>query len=161
MRQKDESLQSIVQDLTRQLSKYIPVSLSILERHNRGYEELDSLRLSLEELRELLSDYFDEASRDADKVAERLAQLERLSILEKTGTNQKETLEIKKAISDDLYYESLRRELIQQTKNLARTQEKAAKYGIDIPVKLSNEIEIYTERIEAIKTELDSAHRRH
>lgn len=147
-------MQKDIADLIVQIRRQIALSAAILERFARSYEELDGLRLGLEELRELLSDYFAESGRNADRIAERLERLERLAILEKVQT--KETLEIKSEITDDLYRATLRHELIQQTKNLAYTREKAAKYGLDIPVKIQNELALFEERIEAIQKELGS-----
>lgn len=153
---RQNNLLSLITDLTRQISRYIPISLEILERHNRGYEELDSLHLSLEELRELLSDYFSESSRNADKISERLSRLERLAILEKTSSNPTETQQIKAEISKDLRLSSLRTALVQEVQNLTHTLEKRAHYGIDVPVKILNEIQLYTERIDALKEQIDN-----
>ncbi len=145
-----------VNDLVKQVSKYLPVSLTILERHNRAFEELDTIRLRLEEQRELLADYFEESGRQNDKILDRLERVERLEILDRTGNiSGREAQRIKETVESEAHQRALQKELRQQVKNLDNAKNRAAKYGIDIPTRLVNEIEAYQERIEAIKQELD------
>jgi hypothetical protein len=44
---------------------------------------------------------------------------------------------------------------MQQTKNLDSAKLRAAKYGMDIPIRILNEISSYEERISTIKQELE------
>lgn len=142
-------------DIQNQISRLIGTANSLMERYSRAMEEIDFIRLSLEELRELLSDYFSESGRNADRISERLQRLERLAILEKTHTNPRETQQIKSNISNDLRRDSLLATLAQEQRNLNHALERRAHYGFDVPTRLLNEIETYTERIEALKEELN------
>lgn len=142
-------------DLTNQITRLIAVANALMERNARSFEELDGVRLSLEEIREILVDFFDEAGRKDDRIAERLERLERLLLLKQTQTNLEEARQIEKSITLDLRRDSMQRELIQQIKNLQRANERAARYGINIPTDLANEIEVYQERIDILRGELN------
>lgn len=105
-----------VQDLSRQVGRYLPISLDALERHNRAYEELDGLKLALEEMRELQSEHFQENARWADKLSKHNERLERYVILTKmTGMgNAAEISEIEKIVGKEHVERVLREELVTQ-----------------------------------------------
>lgn len=144
-------------DLTNQITRLIAVANALMERNARSFEELDGVRLSLEEIRGILIDFFDEAGRKDDRIAERLERLERLLLLKQTRTNPEEAEQLEKSITLDLRHNSVQRELVQQMKNLQRANEKAARYGMNVPTELMNEMELYQERIQALRGELDGA----
>lgn len=79
-------------------------------------DEIDGIRLMLEEARELLLEHFEENSRSNDKVSERLERLERLEILVRTGANPGETQDLRQEISMEHIKRALRKELVEQQK---------------------------------------------
>lgn len=148
--------QSANQDLINQVKRLIGTTNAVIERYARGFEELDGIRLNLEEIRVVLNELVEEHSRWADKISERLDRLERLEILDRTGNmSLPEARRIKQDVADENHLRALRQELAQQVRNLDKANQKAAKYGMDIPVKLANEIEMFEERIKALREELD------
>lgn len=144
-------------DLTNQITRLIAVANALMERNARSFEELDGVRLSLEEIRGILIDFFDEAGRKDDRIAERLERLERLLLLKQARANSDEAERIEKSITLDLWRDSMQRELVQQMRNLQRVNERAARYGMNVPTDVINEIELYQERIGALRRELDGA----
>jgi len=144
---------STVSDLIRQVSRYLPISLNALERHNRAYEELDSIRLSLEEQRELLSDHFQENSRWADALSKRIDRLERYMILSRMVGGSQDTLQIESSVSKEHIERALREELVNQQqlviqyqKNINIIKQRIAKSGESV-ISL-NELEEYQSKLD-------------
>lgn len=120
-----------------------------MERFARGYEEIDTIRLTQEEHRELLSDHFQENAHWADKLSERMDRLERYVILSRMyGSPTRETIQIEGSVSKEHIERTLREELTvqkelmqQYQKNINKVNITVAKYGETVP--LMNELENY------------------
>ena len=148
---------SVLEDLVRQVRNLVIVTTSVVERYARSFEELDFIRLMLEEQRETIRDHFEEVGRQTDKMLDRMERIERLEILDRTGNiTSREAQRIKEDVASEAHQRALRRELAQQTKNLDNARNRAAKYGVlDVPTRIINEIESYEERIVVLKQELE------
>lgn len=100
------------------------------------------------------SEWFNEATKAIDKLALQVAELRQLAILEKVGNIKKATL-VREHIQLDLQKDALRQELAQLQTNLNKARIRAARYGMNIPTDLDNEIETYQKSIERARTELE------
>lgn len=154
-----------VEDLTIQVRRLIGTANALMERYARVAEELDAVRLALEELREILGDHFSENSRWADILSKRMDRVEQYTILSKIGdsrageiTQQVTGEHIRRTLREEL---GTQQELLQQyQKNIDRVKLKVAKYGETVP--LMNEMDDYvreiakvTEAIERIREALN------
>ena len=148
-----DKLIAAINDLTRQVRNLIVVTSSVLERHSRSMEELDSLRLAQEEQREHLRDHFQENTRWSDKLDRSLRELQRYIIMVKmTGGGNQETREIESKFSKQQIEDALKEELVQQQglilqyqKNSIHVAGQIAKYGETVP--LMNELSEYQDKI--------------
>ena len=151
---------SVVNDLVRQVSKYLPVSLGVLERHNRAYEELDSIRLALEELRELIKELIIESGRQADSTNKHLYRVEQYVILKGMMGAGRETIQVESEVAKEHIERALSERLTEQQelakqyqKNITKVNERIAKFG-DTVASL-NELDEYQGKLdkalEAIK----------
>jgi uncharacterized membrane-anchored protein YhcB (DUF1043 family) len=135
-----------------QIRRFIAMARDILERYARTFEELEGIRLSLEESRELLADHFEENARWADNLSGRIDRLERYIILVRmTGGNQ-QTVEIESKTSREHIDRALRMELVTQQelilqyqKNIDKVKLRIAKFGETVP--LLNELDDYQKQI--------------
>ena len=148
-----DKLIAAINDLTRQVRNLIVVTSSVLERHSRSMEELDSLRLAQEEQREHLRDHFQENTRWSDKLDRSLRELQRYIIMVKmTGGGNQETRDIESKFSKQQIEDALKEELVQQQglilqyqKNSIHVAGQIAKYGETVP--LMNELSEYQDKI--------------
>lgn len=139
MTTKDDLLNkliSVVNDLVRQVSRLIGTVNGVIERYARGYEELDNIRLALEEQRELIKDLIIESSRQADSTNKHLYRVEQYNILKGMFGIGRETLQIESEVSKEHIERALAERLVEQQKlaeqyqkNIYLTQEGIAKYG--------------------------------
>jgi chromosome segregation ATPase len=143
-----------LEDLTTNVRRLVGIVNSLLERFARGYEELDSNRLALEEIREHLGEYFEESSIWANGLSKRIDRLEQYIILSRMGDAQ-QSGEITQQVKGEHIRRSLREELTTQQelltqyhKNIDRVKIKIAKYGETTP--LMNEIDDYQREIDKI-----------
>ncbi len=144
---------SVVNDLVRQVSKYLSVSLNVLERHNRAYEELDAIRLSQEEFRELIKELIIESGRQADSVNKHLYRVEQYTILKGMFGIGRETLQIESEVAKEHIERALSERLVEQQKlveqyqkNIARVGLSIARYGETVP--LLNELDEYQSKLD-------------
>jgi len=145
--------QSTLDDLIRQLNKLISTAYVLIERFARGYEEIDSNHLALEEMRELLSDHFQENSRWADALSRRIDRLERYTILSRMVGSSQDTLQIESSVSKEHIERALREELVNQQqlviqyqKNINIIKQRIAKFGES--VNSLNELEEYQSKLD-------------
>ncbi len=125
---------------------------AVIERFARGYEELDGIRLSVEEIRSVLADHFEENSHWANELSKRIDRLERYTVLTRMFGSNPETIQVEAVVSREHIRRALREELttqqeiiLQYQKNIDRVRLKMAKYGDTIP--LMNELEDYEKQI--------------
>lgn len=147
--------QTTLDDILRQVQRLIGTTNAIMERYSRAMEELDSLRLSLEEIRELLPEHFEESARWADGLSRKMDRLEQYVILKGIDPSGygRQTLQIEATVAREHIDRALREELVNQQqivlqyqKNANKVQLSIAKYGETVP--LMNELEDYQTRIE-------------
>lgn len=145
-------------DLIHQIRKLITASNILLERFARGYEELDSHRLAIEEIRELLTEHFEENARWADAISKRLDRVEQYTILSRIGDSR--AGEITQQVTGEHLRRGLRQELggqqellLQYHKNVERVKLKIAKYGETVP--LMNELDDYEREIDKISEAIE------
>jgi hypothetical protein len=151
-----------VSDLVRQVSRYLPISLNALERHNRAYEELDAIRLALEEQRELVKELIIESSRHADGTNKRLDRVEEYTILVGMGkVDSRKAGEITQEVSDEHVERNLSERLVEQQRllltyqdNLARVKQNVAEMGYE-SVENSNKVKDYQNKINKITEVID------
>ena len=141
-----------VDDLIRQINRLIGTSNAIMERYARAMEELDGIRLSLDEARELLADHFDENARWADNLSRRMDRQERYVILKGMGGGR-ETIQIETVVSREHISQALREELVvqqeltlQYSRNIEKVKLKIAKFGDTVA--LLNEMDDYQKQID-------------
>jgi hypothetical protein len=151
--------QTTIDDVFKQISRLIGTAHALMERFARGYEEIDSIKLALEEQRELLADHFSENSRWADKLSDRMDRIEQYTVLGRFG-NTSATLQIEAVVSKEHIERSLREELVTQRelwsvyqKNLDRLRLQIAKFG-DTVARL-NEIDDYEHKLIAIEEKIE------
>jgi len=123
-----------------------------MERYARAMEELDGIRLSLDEGRELLADHFDENARWADNLSRRMDRQERYVILKGMGGGR-ETIQIETVVSREHISQALREELVvqqeltlQYSRNIEKVKLKIAKFGDTVA--LLNEMDDYQKQID-------------
>jgi DNA repair ATPase RecN len=149
--------QSTIDDLIRQINKFVGVANSVMERYANVAEQVSGIQVQLLALEGALRDHFDEAGRRDNNLAKQVERLERLEILDRTGNAYSiDAQQIRKEIKTEHTDNVLRQELAQQIKNLEYVRLKMAKFGVNIPVDLINEAEAYTEQIDRIRKELNS-----
>jgi hypothetical protein len=144
-------------DLLKQLTKYLPVSLSVLERHNRAYEELDSVRLEIEVLKEIQRENTFESSRWANQLSKDMHRLEEWIILARIGKEDSPKAgEITQEVSREHIERSLSEQLTEQQKllqtyqrNLARVQQSIAEMGYET-IENMNKREDFERKIQRI-----------
>jgi len=148
-----DQLIAIVTDLVREVGKFIRVDSDLAQRYSRSMEELDSIRLALEEQREILQDHFIENSHWANELSRRIDRLERYTILVRMFGSNAETIQVETVVSREHIKRALREELmaqqdiiLQYQKNVDRVKLRIAKYGETVP--LMNELEDYQRKIE-------------
>lgn len=131
-----QKLISIVTDLVREVSRFIRVDNDLAERYSRSMEELDSLRLSQEELRELIKELIVESSRHADNTNKHLYRVEQYVILKGMMGVGRETLQVESTVSKEHIERALSERLSEQQelarqyqKNIAKVNERIAKFG--------------------------------
>ena len=140
-------------DDLNQIKRFIGLARDILERYGRAMEELDSLRLAMEEIRETLSDHFGENSRWADDLSRKMDRLERYVILVRIVGSNTETIAVEGAVSREHIERALREELVSQQelilqyqRNIDRVKIRIAKFGETVP--LMNELDDYQKQVE-------------
>jgi len=148
-----QRLIAIVTDLVREVGKFIRVDSDLAQRYSRSMEELDGIRLALEEQREILQDHFIENSHWANELSRRIDRLERYTILVRMFGGNAETIQVEAVVSREHIQRALREELttqqeliLQYQKNIDRVRLKVARYGETIP--LMNELDDYQKQIE-------------
>lgn len=152
-----QKLISIVTDLSKEVSKFIRVDNDLIERYSRSMEELDSVRLSNEELRELIKDLIVESGRQADSVNRRLDRQEEFIILVGMGkSGSQKAGEITQEVSREHIDRSLQEELVEQQKllmtydrNIARVKQSIAEMGYET-VENANKLDTYQSKIDKI-----------
>lgn len=127
--------QSTLDDLVRQLNKFIGVANSVVERSARQAEEYDSNRLANEEIRELLKEFIEESGRFANGLSGQMERLERYVILKAMGGGR-ETIQIEHVVAREHIERALREELVSQQeliqqyqRNIDKVKLKIAKFG--------------------------------
>jgi hypothetical protein len=149
--------QSTLDDLIRQLAKFIGVANAVLERYAHTAEEINGIRVQLLALEEILRDYTEESGRRDDRLTKQIERLERLEILDRTGhAHSIDADTIRKSITGEHLNNSLMEELTLIVNNLDYARIKAARYGVNVPTDLFNEIQSYTEQIDRIRNELEN-----
>jgi len=148
-----DQLIAIVTDLVREVGKFIRVDSDLAQRYSRSMEEMDGIRLALEEQRELLSDHFQDNANWANELSRRIDRLERYTILVRMFDGNAETIQVEAVVSREHIKRALREELttqqeliIQYQKNIDRVRLRIAKYGETIP--LLNELDDYQKQIQ-------------
>ncbi len=155
-----QKLISIVTDLVKEVSRFIRVDNDLAERYSRAMEELDSLRLSQEELRELIKELIVESSRHADSTNKHLYRVEQYVILKGMMGIGRETLQVESEVAKEHIERALSERLVEQQelakqyqKNITKVNERIAKFG-DTVASL-NELDEYQGKLdkalEAIK----------
>ncbi len=155
-----QRLISIVTDLVKEVSRFIRVDNDLAERYSRSMEELDSIRLSQEELRELIKELIVESSRQADSLNRRMDRQEQYVILKGMIGAGRETLQVESSVAHEHIERALSERLSEQQelakqyqKNITKVNERIAKFG-DTVASL-NELEEYQGKLdkalEAIK----------
>lgn len=146
--------QTDLDDLTRQLSRFVGTANALMERYARLAEEYDANRLATEEIRELIKELIEESGRWADSISKRMDRQERYVILSRMGDTQ-QSGEITQQVKGEHIRRSLREELTAQQellsqyhKNVDRVKIKIAKYGETVP--LMNEMDDYQREIDKI-----------
>ena len=149
--------QNQLDDLARQINKFIGTANAVMERYSRSMEEIDYLRLTGEELKELLKDFTEEAGIWADGISRRIDRLEQFVILSKIG-NKHKAGEITQEVGKEHIERTLREDLAEHQKllltyqrNIMRVKERIAKQGYDT-IEQANQLEDY-ERESAKLTE--------
>lgn len=144
--------QTTIDDVFRQINRFIGVANSVVERYSRVAEEYDSNRLAIEEIRELLKEFVEESSRWADGLSKRIDRLERYTILKGMGGGR-ETIQIEASVSREHIDRALREELVlqqelilQYQRNIDKVKIKIAKFGDTVA--LLNELEDYQKQID-------------
>lgn len=142
-----------IDDLVIQVRRLIGTVNGLLERFARGYEELDNIRLALEEQRELIKDLIVESSRQADSHNKKMDRLEQYVVLRGMGAVGRETLQIEDSVHKEHLEKALSEELSRQQglvrqyqKNISIVQEQVAKYGET--VSRLNELEEYQSKLD-------------
>lgn len=147
--------QLTIDDLTRQITRLIGTANALMERYADIAEEVRAIRIAQLADQGVTRDYFEEAGRRDDKLADRIERLERLEILDRTGNIYSiEANQIRKEVKGEHLERALRQELAQHIKNLDYAKLKAARFGVNIPVDIINEIETYQENVERARKEL-------
>ncbi len=155
-----QRLISVVTDLIKEVGRFIRVDNDLAERYSRSMEELDSLRLSQEELRELIKELIVESSRHADSLLKRMDRQEQYVILKGMIGVGRETLQVESTVSKEHIERALSERLSEQQelarqyqKNITKVNERIAKFG-DTVASL-NELDEYQGKLdkalEAIK----------
>ena len=146
-------------DELKQIRLFIAMARDILERYARTYEELEGIRLSLEEQRELQAEHFEENARWADSLSKRMDRQERYVILKGMATTDhlvgggRETIQIETIVAREHIDRALREELVTQQelilqyqKNIDKVKLKIAKFGDTVA--LVNEVDDYQKQID-------------
>ena len=148
-----DQLIAVVTDLVREVGKFIRVDSDLAQRYSRSMEEMDGIRLALEEQRELLSDHFQDNANWANELSRRIDRLERYTILVRMFDGNAETIQVEAVVSREHIKRALREELttqqeliLQYQKNIDRVRLRIARYGETVP--LMNELEDYQGQIE-------------
>lgn len=151
--------QTTIDDVLRKIDRLVGTANAVMERFARSMEELDSMRLAQEELRELFKEHFAENARWADKLSEQMIRLEQYTILGKFG-NISATLDIEAAVSKEHIKRALEENLVSQRelwsryqKNLNKVNELIALYGDN--VSRLNEVEQYETKILTIEKAIE------
>lgn len=148
-----QKLISIVTDLVREVGKFIRVDNDLAERYSRAMEELDSLRLSQEELKELLKELIIESSRHADGVNRRLDRQEQYVILKGMMGIGRETLQVESEVAREHIERALREKLVEQQELTKQYQSNINKVNLSIAkfgetVARLNELEEYQGKLD-------------
>lgn len=146
--------QTTLDDILRRMDRLIGTANAVMERYSRAMEEIESVKLALEEIRELLPEHFEESARWADNLSKKMDRLERYTILVRmVGGGNQETLQIEGSVSREHLDRALREELVNQQqllqqyqKNVGRVKMSVARYGETVP--LMNELEEYETKVD-------------
>jgi len=148
-----QKLISIVTDLVKEVSKFIRVDNDLVERYSRSMEELDSIRLSNEELRELIKELVFESGKHADSTNKHLYRVEQYVILKGMMGIGRETLQVESDVAKEHIERALSERLVEQQglvkqyqKNISIVNERIARYGETVP--LLNELEEYQSKLD-------------
>ena len=151
-----------VLDLVRQLGKYIPISLQVLERHQRAHEELDGIRLDIEVLKEIQRENTFEVSRWATQLSKDMRRLEEYTILSNMGKGDSpKAREITQEVGGEHLEYKLNEKLADKQKELMAWQRNLSKVKQDIAsmgyatIENSNKEESYQSKIDRLTTEVD------
>ncbi len=148
-----QRLISIVTDLVREVSRFIRVDNDLAERYSRSMEELDSIRLSNEELRELIKELIIESGRQADSTNKHLYRVEQYVILKGMMGAGRETLQVESEIAKEHIERALSERLTEQQelarqyqKNISKVNEHIARYGETVA--RLNELDEYQSKLD-------------
>ena len=146
--------QATVDDLFRQVTRIIGIANALMERYAHLAEEATSIQIAQLAQDGALRDWFEEAGREHDRISERLDRIELFLILQVANSKEQQARQITEEIRTEHAEVALRKELKQQMDNLAYARLKAARFGVNVPTDLINEIELYQENIVRIQEEL-------
>ena len=126
-----------VLDLLKQLGKYIALSLQVLERHNRAFEELGEISNRIDAFQEMQRENTFEISRWATQLNKDINRLEEYIILVGMGKGESHQAQaITQVVSQEHIERGLREELVAQQKllmtysrNLTKVQQQIAEMG--------------------------------
>jgi chromosome segregation ATPase len=149
-------------DLLRQVGKYIPISLDALERHNRAFEELSSVRLEIEVLKEIQRENTFEIARWANQLSKDMRRLEEYTILSNMGkSDSPKAKEITQEVGGEhLEYKlneklaDKQKELASWARNLSHVQQEIAKMGY-ANIENSNKEQEYQSKIDKLTKEIE------
>ena len=130
--------------------------MAVLERYSDIAEEVRAIRIAQLADQGIARDYHEEAGRRDNRLAEKIERLERLEILDRTGnTHSIDADQIRKEVKGEHLENALRQELAQHIRNLEYCKLKAARFGVNVPTDLINEIEMHEEAIKRTREELN------
>lgn len=139
-------------DELSQIRRFISLARDILERYAHAMEQMDGIRLSLEEARELQAEHFEENARWADSLSKRMDRQERYVILKGMGGGR-ETIQVEQVVANEHIDRALREELVTQQELILQYQKNADKVKLKIAkfgdtVALLNELDDYQKQVD-------------
>ena len=151
-----------VLDLVRQLGKYLPISLNILERHQRAHEELGAISIRIDALEQVQRETIFEISRLATQLSKDMRRLEEYTILSNMGKgDSQKAMSITQEVGGEHLEYKLNEDLADKQKELATWARNLSKVKQDIAtagyatIENSNKEENYQSRIDRLTREID------
>lgn len=149
-------------DDAAELRKLYAAFRSLLERYGNTGEALENLSVRQELLEIAVRESSEDEANAINKLRAQVKRLEELELLRQMGADSSKKAQGHRSdIQDDHSIEHLQEMHTTISGNLRKAERRAARYGINVPTELENEIENYQTALLRLEKELDQLKKYH